>query len=531
MLLVFASRLKWHLNILYCLNSDKSVGDEVGRLSNELLRKKTMKEFLLVMGFDLAGVEVSSLEGLYGFSFKTTAIAASFASQLRALITTEVKNESFRVISLSNIIAELERPNTSDNTIDFHGAETKSKSLLDLLQTNGSQLIFAQESSLIEIDLPGITNASLLNLTQYPVTGCTADGRFTIDIKKYLEDVPESIIKVEGCNETQTPLIFLKSSTLESQHLFYATKKLTGGAIEVTPYFFVPQGLTPPSYHLILDVSISMRKALTELKNSIKTLAQQLFEFQPTASLTITTFSDGVHFLGEYSKADLLALESDVMGIKVISDTPLYDVTSIFLDKILYSSVSNNVLLFADGDECGSLCASEEKVRRSIADLGTDKTNKTIRNKFYILSYLITQGELMQKVAETFFSEVINLDSADFMEAQVNAQLIKQWAVARELFKVQMNIDDELGSRTELSYSLPLERSGQIVPLKSRVCKAGDKLSIHILDGEYCSMVRGEKKINAYLSDIACAELINTLGVRSKNTGIKLESTNCLKLN
>lgn len=346
----------------------------------------------------------------------------------------------------------------------------------------------------------------------------TNDGKLVIDIKSYLKDVPDGVVKIEGLNANQLPLVFLNAGALESKQIFYATKALPNNNIEVTPYFFVPGAPKPPTYHFVLDISGSMLGTLPKLQKSVKELARELFIFQPSADVTITTFSNGIHRLGRYQSNNLKKLEKDVDDMLVKGDTSLYQVTVDFLEQITTTPDHNNILLFTDGGEGGSKPGSEEKVKEIIKGLGTELTNTTIRNKFYIFSYGVTQSSLMNEVAKTFRSDVIDTDSADFLNAQKDPELMKKWAAARELFVSRLVIEDKTGAQSEYSYSMALEQSGQLAPLKPRICKPGETLNISITDGDGKTVIQSTKKLDASAPGISFANLIADLGVNSANS-------------
>ena len=167
----------------------------------------------------------------------------------------------------------------------------------------------------------------MLNLLKYAHTTCTKDGKLVLD---YLKAMPKGVVILTGLNTKQLPIVFLNTEFLELKQIFYANKPLPDNKVEITPYFFVPQTPIAPNYHFVLDVSQSMKNALPGLKRSVIELARQLFQFQPLAELTITTFSNGVHSLGNYTSSSQEQLELDVTNIVVKLD-PL--VFLAFLEK------------------------------------------------------------------------------------------------------------------------------------------------------------------------------------------------------
>ncbi len=487
----------------------------MGKLSNDLLREKTMKEFLTAMGLDLTGVEISSIEGLFSYSFQDKKIAEQFSIKLNKIFQGDEVQQAHQTISLSEIIdQEMAKATCIDGAkLPIH--KSTCAGVLEIVKKLGTNFTFSQELGVIEITLPDPMYAQFLNILQYPNMKFTSNGKLVIDIKSYLKNIPTGVVKIEGLNDTQVPLVFL-AAALKSKQMYYASKQLPDNTLEVTPYFFVPEASKPPVYHFVLDKSGSMGSSLPDLRKSVIELAKQLFVFQPDAKVTITTFSNGVHHIGSYNRHHSLKLESDVKDILVASDTPLYEVTSDFLNLILKSADHNNILLFTDGQEGGSKAGSEGNVKMLIENIGTELSNTNIRNKFYIFSYGVQQSDLMKKVAATFLSDVIDTQSADFLAAQNDPELMKRWAAARELFVSRIVVEDKTGVKSEDKYALALDMSGQLASLKPRICQPGEILEITLADGDGKQIIQSTKKL-ASNPAISYAGLIGDLGLNATN--------------
>jgi hypothetical protein len=465
------------------------------KLSNNILREKSMKDFLNVMRIDSSGVEVTSVEGLFSFSFNDASQVDLSVDRLNTFIHADGEVSSVKSLSLSEIIDNEIEQAISNDPLNSSFNSASCKAILDVIKNQGLSYVFSQESGFLEITLPSPVYASILNLLNYPHLVFSADGKLILDIKKYLHDTQETVVKMTGFTVNQPPLVFLNTDILETKKIFYATSKLDDGTVEVTPYFFVPQALTPPTYHIVIDVSDSMNTILSTVQRNVKSLAQQLFIFQPAAELTITTFSAGIHSIGTFKTDQLPALNRAVDALQAQSDTPLYEVTANFIDKITADNKHNSVLLFTDGEEGGSKYGSEQAIREKIAILGTEPSTKLARNKFFVFSYKVSPQNLIREVAKTFASDVVETTSADFVEVQDDPERLKKWAATRELFTINLVVTDSVEHKNKNLYQRSIDMSGQLVMLDSRRCQPGDTIDIEILDGSERKVISSSKKL------------------------------------
>lgn len=495
-------------------------------LSNDKLREKTMRQFLTAMDVDVADIEVTSKDGLFIFNFKDKNQAERFTNQLNNLLQPEGMTKAVTSITLSEIIDhEIAEANYIDaNNLEVHRASCKG--VLEVIKTLGAHFVFLPESGEIEITLPDPVYASLLNLLKYPHLTFTNNGKLLINIKEYIKDI-QGVIKIEGLNSSQMPLVFVHAKTFEAQRIFYATKALSTNEIEVTPYFFVPETTTPPTYHLVLDVSRSMDRtetvdssSLDLLKNSVKKLAYELFQYQPDAKVSLTTFSKGIHPKGLFSKKDFLSLYEIVDQLTCLNGTSLYEVTAHLLENTASSISYNNILLFTDGEESSSVPGSENRIKNFLSSLEAE-SNLVARTKFYVFSYRTAQSELMKEVVKAFQSDEVNTSSADFMEAQKDPDVMKRWAAARELFTYRLGVEDKVDgedkedSRNETTYSVTLDMLGQMSALQPRVCQPGERVSLSITDGSGNRVGQSTKTIATPPKNISFAALVSDFGIHA----------------
>lgn len=496
---------------------------EMGKLSNDILREKSMRGFLTAMGIDISTVEVSSVEGLYGFSFTNPQQIDTFASKLNAVVQPEGSNTPVQVLKLTEIIEkELENSTCQDkDQLETH--REASKDMLGLILRKATDFKFSQESGLLEVKLPGTSYANFLNTLKYPHLSFTGDGKLILNLKAYLKDYPAEVVKIEGLNANQLPLVFLNSLALERKQVFFATKTLGGNKVEITPYYFVPQASKPPAYHFLLDMSGSMSSdgKLDNLKLHVRSLARELFEFQPDARIILTTFSSDIKEHGEYTKADLPRFYLQVDSLNTRSDTFLYKASLDKIEKIKSNNNFNNVLLFTDGQDNGG---NENQLSDTLTSLHNTNPLFTARTKFNIFSYGTNQSLTMHKVADTFASKVIETSQIDFMEASNDPELMKKWAASRDLFTSRMVVENRKGDKQESTYVQNLDMSGQLACLQPKTLELGETLTVTIKDGNNNVVVESSKSIE--LPKPSHAGLLATIGINAvPNTSKSVDQT------
>lgn len=481
------------------------------KLSNDIVREQTMRSFLTKTRLDLTNVEIHSIEGLYAFSFTGADNSSGFAKRLKAALDPNIQ---LKVIKLDDLIADEFSKATCDGP---KRAETHKKSCQGVWAVVKSSVsfTFSSESGMLEISLPDPAYAPLLNLLKYPHLKFTAEGKLLLDINALLKDTPEGIVRLNGIDKQQMPVIFLNPKALESKKIFYTTQEVENNQVEVTPHFFVPQQVEPPKYHFVLDVSSSMGSDIEGLKKSAGELATLLFDYQPEATLSLTIFSQGIHDKGTFKKGSLENLLSVIGEITILGDTPLNQVTANFLERIKTERAQNNVLLFTDGEDSRSDISELSRARSLIAELQDDPITAA-RTKFYVFAYRVEANclGLMKEVVDLFKSELVDTSSADFMNAQTDPESMKKWAAPRDLFKSRVEISNA-GNKQSNTYSMALDLSGQLIPLDSTVCRPGDQVSVTVTNGDDVVVASGNQK--APYPTLSNAKAISNLGINAAN--------------
>lgn len=489
------------------------------KLSNDILREKSIKEFLTAMGVDTSKIEITSVEGLFSFSSTSPQHAEQFAVQLNEIIKDDQTTNTIKSISIAQIInSEIEKGTCRDEAMaKVHRIALKG--LLEAIKAQATNFKFSQETGEFEVTLPGAAYAAMFNQLAYQHLKFTAEGKLLLNIKSFLSNHAESIIKLEGLNPQQFPLVVLNAAALETKKMFFSTKTLADGALEVTPYFFVPKPATAPEYRFVIDTSYSMdekgkndRSALFNLQRSICALTKQLFAFQPNARISLTTFSTDIVNLGTFTAADYYTMERVVLGLMTNGTTALYNVTRQMLEKSSTPAQHNNILLFTDGCDTASGLDAPEALDKQLAALSDLAKART---KFFVFSYNQQQHDLMYRVASTFQSQVVDTDDADFVAALHNEALLKQWAAAKELFSAQIVVELTTGKTETATYKLPLDMSGQLAALKPRISKPGEKITITVTDGSAKQVVQNSVVVKDPKQSPSMVKLINAMGLNA----------------
>lgn len=478
-------------------------------LTNNVLREKSFLKFLHDMEIDYAIKEVSSSENFFHFNLEEKNESEDFAKKLNYLVSSK---SQVKKMTWADMIDEEIKNATCENEM----YRESCKVILKML----NKVSFSQETATLEVLLPTAEFGALLKLVKYPNFKVSEDGkRLSLNMNDYVKNLSADVLVVEGINSTQD--IYLKTSAVESKKIFYATKPIQENLVEVTPYLVMPNSSQPPAYHFVLDVSASMQPCIEQLKTSVIKLVEQLFQFQPSAKMSVTLFSRGTETLGTYDKESMVLLKKDISKIKPKSDTPLYGVTEQFLKLIQQSNQQNNVLLFTDGGN--STKDYSESLKKSALEtlLKLMSPLQMARNKFYIFSYGIEQSNVMSLVAETFKSKVINTSNPEFLSAQND---MKEWAATRELFCSRMVIESKKGLKEEKKYSVAMDVSGQVMALEPQYCQDGDTLYTMITNGDGEEIINATQEIS-YEKKEALSILINKFGMNARKESSSNEST------
>ncbi|HHT0593345.1 TPA: VWA domain-containing protein [Legionella anisa] len=454
----------------------------MGRLVNNILRSKNMEALLEAMGINLNNTKVLCKDERIIFTPETVKDAEIIVTNLQALLQKDAIKPTVRRMSIAELLTnEIAQAACSDNAM----AETHKKSclaVLNVLQMTGLEYALDKEQEYVNIQLPSTAYAPLFNSLNYKFMSIEGE-KIKFNIKEFLKANKQELILIDG----KLPLLFAHSDSFEQKKVFYAENRISEDTVEVTPYFFVPDAITPPAYHFVLDTSSSMEGArLDALKKSVIEFADALFEFQPGAVINITEFNTATTKvgMGSYRKSDRTQLATDITRLNATGTTRLFGTVSDKLTMLSQSTQHNNVLLFTDGDNTiGDNNLLIKGLEKDVESLKKTSALIPVRNKFFILSYGTTQPDVLHHVAEVFGSLVLDTDTIDFTEALSKKGKLQEWAAARELFtcRLQVTNSTNLDAKSE-EYVRSYDMSGQFVALKPNQYKNNEALHLTITD-------------------------------------------------
>ena len=460
-------------------------------LSNHQLRKEKINIFLTAMGIDTSKVTIDCEQGLLSFQLKKEESVDALIHQLQ--LDNSIESAITSIDLGSFIDKELENAAAPNEALRL-ASKRSFKSIKELAQ----DFIFSPETGTIDIILPEPFDAyaALPKLLTYSNMEFTDSGRLSIKINKLLNELPQSIVRVNGFKKQASSAVFLKEDIFQTQKVFYASKTLPGGKIEVTPHVFFPPITSALNYYLLLDCSGSMGEHLHLLKKAACNLTEQLFQLQPAARVTLIKFGTEIHNLGTYLSKDLATVKQRINGLLAAGTTPLYDVLKERLEHLLSSSEHNNILLFTDGVEKGS----------------HPESLHLARTQFCFLNYNVAPDDIIQTIVQAFNGKIIQTQSPDFMAAQENQPSMREWAEASDLFSSTITITNRTKNREEMNYFMRQNRFdlGTLEPL---ICRAGEAVEISIRDGNNDLVAHSSRIIEAPSPSISYAALIAGAGM------------------
>ncbi|WP_419419007.1 VWA domain-containing protein [Legionella sp. D16C41] len=489
----------------------------MGHLVNNALRTKNMVELLQAMSLDLTNNEVVCKDERIIFASKNIQESEKLAANLQALLHKNSIKPAIKRASIAELIAnEISQATCSDDAM----VETHKKSclaVLSVLQISGLEYTLDEEQEALNIPLPSAAYAPLFNSLNYKYMSIEGE-KLKFNIKEFLKDYKQELILIDG----KTPLLFAHSDSFENKKVFYAQKKISEDKLKVTPYFFVPNALTPPTYHFVLDTSSSMnRERLAKLKKSVIEFADALFQFQPDAAINITEFNNETKKIGmgSYKKADFSQLSEDINNLIATGTTRLFGTVADQLIALSQSTQHNNVLLFTDGENTVGTENDEVKaLEKTLSAIEKSSSLIPVRNKFFILSYGTTQPDILHKVAEKFASAILYTDTIDFTEALSQKGKLQEWAAARDLFTCRLEVlySSNLAPSSE-EYLRSYDMSGQFVALKPGQYKNNETLHLTITDSKGNTLLDDKKSFaeNKIISSLSpgSAKAASQLGV------------------
>lgn len=446
-------------------------------LINNVLRTKNMVELLHAMGIPVKKEQVTCKDERIIFNLESIKEGVELAADLQNLL----QNDAVKLPIKRRTVAELLAEEITNATCsDSKNSETLKKSCLALLDILQLKDTLDEQQEYLDIQLPSAVYGPIFSALNYKYLSINGE-KIKFNIKEYLKAHKQELILIDG----QSPLLFAYSELFENRKVFYAEKKVSADITEVTPYFFVPDALTPPAYHFVLDTSGSMfGKNLDTLKKSVIELADALFQYQPDAVINISEFNTENRTVGNFRKQDMSRLKYEVNRLSADGSTRLYATVVDQLAMLTHSKLHNNILLFTDGinsSDYESLLINQ--LERTVESLGEETSLIRVKNKFFILSYGVKQPEVLQKVANAFASPIINTNTVDFIEALSQQDKLQEWAAARELFTCRLEVagSSTLDTQSE-EYVCSFDMSGQFVALKPQLHKNNERLHLTITD-------------------------------------------------
>lgn len=280
--------------------------------------------------------------------------------------------------------------------------------------------------------------------------------RLYFSVEKYLQKNSNAITIIDKS-------IFITESLVKGdKDIFYITDKSDSG-MKIMPYFIAPSMPQNVTFKFILDISDSMNieDRLHKLKESVLKLSAALFEFQENATIQVDIFNHKCSSLGTYNKSNHNDLINAVNTIQAEGGTHLYKTVTHQISSIINSENYNNILLFTDGEDSNFFNHQKniKIMREKIESIEENRTKYT--NKFFILSYNVNQPEILEDIAKSFFSSVINTNEIDILNSLSDNNSLYNWATARELFTYSLTVDNK-----KEQYSVPVNLHGQIVALE-----------------------------------------------------------------
>lgn len=468
------------------------------RLANNALRTKNLDALLKDMGIGNAIVNCN--DELVVLKPANPVEAENLTGEVQRLFQTETTKPAIQRYTLNELLsAEI----TAAKCDDQQMVAKNKRSLQALLPILELDFALDEQQEYLDIELPEHYVPIFGSLTYKYMT--LKDETLRFDLKKFLKDHREELVLIGD----KAPVLLCDAAQFEKKKVFYAQKRLSADEVEVTPHVFIPPAAKPPHYHFVLDTSSSMEGArLAKMKESVLSLADALFKFQPDATIDITEFNSTAKKVGSYTK-DSRSLSRDVNQLKAVGATCLFGTTLEQLSTLAGSNQHNNILLFTDGENSiGDNEVLEAQLKERAQKLKDGSPLIPVRNKFFIISYGAKQPKALHEVTEVFGSPVINTDSSDFIAALSDSNNMEKWAAARDLFTCRLEVATSNSTSKTNTYACSYDLSGQFTALAPIRCKDSDELHLTLVDGDGAVVLDDKKPaIKPVVSVVPVVEL------------------------
>ncbi|KTD17345.1 VWA domain-containing protein [Legionella jordanis] len=482
-------------------------------LINNALRSKNMKELLQALGIDVHESTVACHNERIILRTNQLSDAKSFAKDLQNILQKDDFNPALRQTSMADLIRESIAEASCQDVENLAIHKNACLAIFNVLLMSKFDYQLDEHQECFEIPLPQPAYASIFRCLNYKYLQIE-DDKIKFNIKEFLKDHKEEIILIDAGN----PLLLVHSQLFENKKIFYAQKPISEDEVEVTPYMLVPQAITPPTYHFVLDTSGSMAgEKLKILKKSVTEFSEALFHFEPEARLDLVEFNTTCKPIGNYRRENFGQLCEHVNALGADGLTHLYATSLNKLEYLMQSANHNNVLLFTDGEDTmeGAAGLNCERSLNSLVASIKDSPLIAARNKFFFILYDVSAPEILVEVAEAFASCVIETSNPDFIAALSEKGKLQDWAAERELFSCQLEVTNTANGSQELKrYVRSFNLSGQFVRLEPVVCNKDVRLHIRVTDGNDQVTLEDEHSIKKTATHLpGSAKAVVTFGI------------------
>lgn len=453
-------------------------------LANDRLRLDNLKDYLDSIRLSLPdGVSMTLSGEQFYFEGGSEEDLAAFSKKLLTAFSKKETAEAVSILSFDTLVTQTVQAGTHLDASQEDTYRQTASALLPIILQTASGVDFDKKSLQGTLSMLKGMSGPLKQLT-YKNLSFTYDDKLTLDLRGFInaETSPVVLLKL---SDKQAPLVCLKSQVL-SNRIFYKVSDVETDKtkVEVTPYFIVPRNIIPPEYHFVLDISTSMGGSIGTLKEAVKKMAGFIFEFEPNASISISTFASETKCLGRYKCDTLWKLNRDVGTLSASGSTVLYRAAAEEIEKLQREQKTHhNVLLFTDGEDQSYYSSSDARALDTLNKKIAEDKALCAHNKFYVINYNKTeQVASIKQVVANFDSSVINAESADFIRALQDKKEMQRFAATRELFSCRLSIANQKeGEMTELT-EMSFDQSGQLVALPKITVLKGSHIKTEVKD-------------------------------------------------
>ncbi len=444
-------------------------------LSNHELRGKALESFFAVNGIRRNFARIANQGDWFALELVRSDLEVNspeFQQLVGKINQTCGTNLPLQIISLQKALADLIQKAGTDNEADQTACAVLLNTLFEFDFVN-----FDLESGQLTVSSRSPTIAGLYTRLEHPHLAVSST-QLGIKLYELISALQPSIFLVHK-GHGEAPIIFLNNHFLPKNRLLLSKEHQEDGSIKVTPYMIAEQPTIPANYHFILDRSESMLgERIETAKNSLLNFAQILFQFEPRAKLFINLFDSNYKPLSPTPfEATDLCNGRLASAIRTITGGSSTNIAKACLQKIReFADDQNNVLLFTDGED------TDRDHQALSQELDSLSPEKTVRNKFFIISFL-QQPHVLQKMTQIFGSQLIVETTAALQDVMARHDQLQNWAACRELFTTRVLVQQKIDkSTTEVVSKKSMTQSNQLEALESITVQPGDEIEIEITD-------------------------------------------------